>query len=284
MRDTKSILRFIFAKLSRSRRAVRSVCRSCEYLETTASSHAGLEKQSLSANRKVACLPPISESSGQLARWAIVAFIFGMTPALAQCPPGLTAQDITAPTDTTRTFIRKGAGEYGAARGRNTHTGVDILTRASYPDVDAYAVRAMADGTVAYAQFNGGNLDQGFGNVVAIDHGNDCYTLFAHLASSPFTPLPEEPSAALMVKVGDPVKKGDVIGYFVDHASGVHSTGNAMRTTAGARWQTHVEFINASSGRRGPGGIGDVLLSGGGLRVDPTATLLDLGYAIAPEG
>lgn len=284
MQDTKLLLRLILAKLLQSRVAPPSACRSCKSLETITCSDASLEKQSLLSTRRCACLLPTSAISQQLARCSIAAFIFGITPALAQCPPGLTAEDITAPTDTTRTFIRKGAGEYGAARGSNTHTGVDILTRASYPDVDAYAVRAMADGTIAYAQFNGGNLDQGFGNVVAIDHGSDCYTLFAHLASSPFSPLPEEPSAALLVNVGDPVKKGDVIGYFVDHTSGVHSTGNAMRTAAGARWQTHIEFINASSGRRGPGGIGDVLLSGGGSRVDPTATFLDLGYAIAPEG
>ena len=43
--------------------------------------------------------------------------------------------------------------------------------------------------------------------MVIIDHGNDCYSLMAHLANNPFTPLTSNLSAALLVKVGDSVKK-----------------------------------------------------------------------------
>ena len=108
----------------------------------------------------------------------------------------MTIADLGPPTDVSRTFIRSGPGTFGAARASGkSHTGVDIPTRASYSDPLAYAVYAVADGVVAYAQFNGGGLDDGFGNVVAIDHGNDCYTMAAHLASDPFTPstIPQLP-------------------------------------------------------------------------------------------
>lgn len=211
---------------------------------------------------------------------ALLSFINFPAFLFAACPPGISVDDISPPTDVSRTFIRQGPGEYGSSRASgNPHTGVDILTRASYDDQSAYAVYAMADGVVAYAQFNGGGLDQGFGNVVIIDHGADCYTMMAHLSSDPFTPMPSNPSAALLVSVGQSVSRGTIVGYFVDMSSGVHSTGNAMRTAAGARWQTHFEFINAPSGRSGPGRIADIIGSDG-RRIDPTATLLSLGYRI----
>jgi murein DD-endopeptidase MepM/ murein hydrolase activator NlpD len=208
--------------------------------------------------------------------------IFG-TRAQAQCPPGNSLADLSPPTDVSRTFIRQGAGEYGASRAHGSHTGVDLLTRASYDDKLAYAVHAMADGKVAYSQFNGVGLDNGFGNVVVVDHGNNCYVMFAHLAGDPFTPL-TDPDGALMVKLGQAVKRGQVIGYFVDMTKGVYSTGNAMRTDAGARWQTHIEMIEAPSDRAGKGNIADVILKKDGKRVDPTPTLKDLGYQIAPNG
>jgi hypothetical protein len=145
----------------------------------------------------------------------------------------------------------------------------------------------MADGTIAYAQFNGARdnpfaLDGGFGNTVIIDHGKDCYSMYSHLASDPFTPI-ADPAGALMVKLGQKVTKGSVIGYFVDQTKGVYSTGNAMRTVAGARWQTHVVFIDAPTGWKSTGGIGRNPL--GGKYTDATPVLRSLGYkieAIAP--
>ena len=213
--------------------------------------------------------------------WVLILSLTALPTSLfAACPPGILIDDISPPTDVARTFIRQGPGEYGAGRSSGTpHTGVDILTRASYDDPAAYAVYAMADGEVAYAQFNGDGLDQGFGNVVIIDHGADCYTMMAHLSSDPFTPMPSDPSAALLVSVGQSVSRGDLVGYFVDMAAGVHSTGNAMRTAAGARWQTHFEFIEAPSGRTGPGRIADIIGTDGS-RVDPTVTLRNLGYEV----
>ncbi|MGI6855167.1 M23 family metallopeptidase [Mesorhizobium sp. 1B3] len=200
-----------------------------------------------------------------------------LSASQAACPPGLTQEDIVPPTDKSRTFIRLGAGEFGSARGSKTHTGVDILTRASYPDREAYAVYALGAGTVAYAKFNGVTLDDGFGNTIVVDHGNDCYSMYAHLASDPFTPMNDESSALLMSK-GQTVAKGELIGYFVDQTVGVHSTGNAMRTAAGARWQTHFELWHAPSGRSGA--TLKAIYGEEANRTDPTSTLLSLGYKI----
>ena len=198
--------------------------------------------------------------------------------AVAGCPPGKLLSDIAPPTDLQRTFIRKGNGEFGSRGGK--HAGTDITVRASYPDKAAYQVDAMAAGIVAYARFNGDprrpfDLDGGYGNTVIIDHGGGCYSMYAHLASEPFTPI--DPSGALTVKPGQKVGRGEAIGYFVDQDKGVASTGNAMRTDAGARWQTHVVFIEAPSGWRGSG-IGKPPL--GGAFVDATPVLTSLGYRI----
>lgn len=199
--------------------------------------------------------------------------------SFAACPPGNSLGDVVPPTDLQRTFIRKGLGEFGTRGGK--HQGTDITVRSSYADKEAYHVSAMAAGTVVYARFNGDpkrpfDLDGGYGNTVIIDHGNNCYSFYAHLASEPFTPI--DPSGALMVRPGQKVGQGETIGYFVDQDKGVASTGNAMRTDSGARWQTHVVFIDAPSGWSGGAGIGQPPL--GGKFTDATPVLLSLGYKI----
>lgn len=204
---------------------------------------------------------------------------FYVSSPVAGCPPGNNLADVAAPTDLTRTFIRKGAGEFGAKRAGNVkHTGVDIVSRGSFKDRAAYVVKAIAPGTIAYAQFNGLDLDDGFGNVIVIDHGNDCYSMFAHLAGDPFTPS-RNPSDALKVAIGQRVTKGQPIGYFVDVDKGVESTGNAHKTVAGARWQTHFELISAPSGRSGSGALRAIIIKSDGTRVDPQPLLRDLGYS-----
>jgi murein DD-endopeptidase MepM/ murein hydrolase activator NlpD len=209
---------------------------------------------------------------------SIILVLLGSPAVFAGCPPGNLINDLSPLTNLNTTFIRKYSGEFGSARHSGVaHKGVDILVRSSFKNKSAYEVKAVADGIIAYAKFNGKSLDKGFGNVVIIDHGNDCYSLMAHLASDPFTPIASNPSAALKVKVGDSVAKGEVIGYFVDHTKGVHSTGNAMRTTAGARWQTHFELIEAKSGKSGSGSIRSTF---GSNVVDPSRLLKDLGYSI----
>jgi murein DD-endopeptidase MepM/ murein hydrolase activator NlpD len=190
----------------------------------------------------------------------------------AACPP----TGLFAPTNVSKTFIRKTVGEYGANRDSGgSHTGVDIVVNADYPDDGAYAVYAIDSGTVAYAQINGSETT-GFGNVVVIDHDNNCYSFYAHLASKPFTPV--KPGANLEVKVGDKVKGGQRIGYFVSNIFDIDSTGNARNVGLTAKHQTHFELISASSGRSGPGTLKDTILKAPATRVDPTTFLKSLQY------
>jgi murein DD-endopeptidase MepM/ murein hydrolase activator NlpD len=94
-----------------------------------------------------------------------------------------------APTNTKKTFVRDGFGRFGAPRKNDQgqtvpHAGVDILPRLSDTDQRTYAVTAVASGKVAYAQVNGTERT-GYGNVVIIDHGNNCYSFYAHWQRSP---------------------------------------------------------------------------------------------------
>ena len=76
------------------------------------------------------------------------------------------------------------------------HTGLDISTHLGNP------VRATADGIVSFSGWNGGN-----GNLVVLEHGFGFSTFYAH-------------NRMIAVKVGQKVKRGDVISY-------VGSTGNS---------------------------------------------------------
>lgn len=81
------------------------------------------------------------------------------------------------------------------------HLGIDLVSSKYGTD---YIV-AFADGVVTYAGTNGG-----YGNVVYINHGNGYQTRYAH-------------QKYLNVKVGQAVKKGDVLGYM---GTTGNSTGN----------------------------------------------------------
>lgn len=87
-----------------------------------------------------------------------------------------------APTLTTTTLLRGGAGAFGAPRdGGSTHQGVDIVANQSSNDKTIYKVLATAAGKIAYAKING-SATTGYGYTVVIDHQNGFYTLYAHLA------------------------------------------------------------------------------------------------------
>jgi murein DD-endopeptidase MepM/ murein hydrolase activator NlpD len=76
------------------------------------------------------------------------------------------------------------------------HAGVDIRASSGSP------IRATADGIVSFSGWNGKN-----GNLIAIEHGSGFRTLYAH-------------NRVNIVKIGQRVKRGDVVGY-------VGTTGNA---------------------------------------------------------
>lgn len=82
------------------------------------------------------------------------------------------------------------------------HLGIDLISAKYGTD---YIV-AFDRGKVTYAGYNGG-----YGNVVYIDHGNGYQTRYAH-------------QKYLNVKVGDYVKKGDVLGYMgaTGNVTGAH--------------------------------------------------------------
>jgi murein DD-endopeptidase MepM/ murein hydrolase activator NlpD len=79
------------------------------------------------------------------------------------------------------------------------HAGVDIANDIGTP------VKATADGVVVFAEFQPG----GYGNMVAINHGNGYSTKFGHLLK-------------YIVSPGQHIKKGQVLGYL----------GNTGRSTA----------------------------------------------------
>jgi murein DD-endopeptidase MepM/ murein hydrolase activator NlpD len=81
-----------------------------------------------------------------------------------------------------------------------------------------------------------GGPDWGYGYTVVIDHGNNFYTLYAHLKDeSPFS-------------VGDWVDAGERIGR-------VGRSGNARRVPKEFQYQLHFEIIHAPSGLMDLGGL-----------------------------
>ncbi len=96
-------------------------------------------------------------------------------------------------------YISSGVG----ARWGSYHTGIDI------PGAHGTDIHAAESGTVIrvnttcthdYGKTESCGCGGGYGNFVIIDHGNEFITLYGHMTS-------------LDVKVGDKVKKGDVIGH-----------------------------------------------------------------------
>jgi murein DD-endopeptidase MepM/ murein hydrolase activator NlpD len=199
---------------------------------------------------------------------------FGFTNAAAQaCTP---PQPVAAVTDIARSSIRQGAGQYNAPRNTGgTHTGADIRVRQSFPQREAYDVRAASAGVVAYAQ-NNGLPGKGYGNVIVLDHGNGCYSLYAHLASDPFTPF--TPGGNLLKAVGDQVQAGDRIGFFVNIEADVDSSGNAIDHPV-APHQLHFALFAAPSGRTSKGKLSDLMVSSNSF-LDPEPFLLSLGYKV----
>lgn len=187
----------------------------------------------------------------------------------AQNPDIGTAIRVT-PTVTGTTLLRGGPGAYLHNRGGGKlHSGVDIVANQSSQDRSTYRVMASGDGVVAYARVNGGE-DQGYGYTVVVDHGTGLYTQYSHLATN---------ASLNLVRVGDPVRAGDVIGYLADLSAGELSSGN-VRADVVAQYdkiQLHFEVFRAPTGRTSTAALGT--LKTGSTLIDPTGRLVQLGYA-----
>ncbi len=103
------------------------------------------------------------------------------------------------------------------------HEGVDFVVPLGTP------IHAAASGIVVYA-----GLHPDFGNLVEIDHGNDILTRYAH-------------ASKLVVKVGEVVKKGQLISYV---GSTGRSTGNHLHFEVRFKGlaQNPVRFLQNSAG------------------------------------
>ncbi|WP_169565773.1 M23 family metallopeptidase [Neptunomonas japonica] len=182
-----------------------------------------------------------------------------------------------SPTDTETTHIRQGNGQFGAKRKEGVHGGTDIVVRASHSEKSAYAVFVVASGKVAYVRMNG-TEEAGYGNIIVVDHGNDCYSAYAHLANDPFTP--RSPGDNLNLQVGDELSTGTILGYFVRTDADIDSTGNARRTHPEARHQIHFELISAPSGRTGSGSLKNSIMPPPAKRINPEKFLIGVGLSV----
>lgn len=127
--------------------------------------------------------------------------------------------------------IRRPQGEFGVVRrgGTSYHKGIDFLAPRGTP------VTAPHSGFICYNALNG-RIDSGYGYTVVIDHGNNFYTLYAHLREE--SPLP----------VGEWVEAGRVIGR-------IGNSGNAMQLPKEFQNQLHFEIIHAPAGMMEVGGL-----------------------------
>ena len=142
------------------------------------------------------------------------------------------AEIITSPRSNLASTMTPNAGAVSAtgnwiwpAAGRITqsfkawHKGLDIANSAGGN------ILAADSGTIVAA----GWVNSGYGNMIMIDHGNGYVSLYGHMLAS------------LRVKVGQTVKRGDVIG----------SMGSTGRSTG-----THLHFeVRVAAGNRDPLGV-----------------------------
>ncbi|MCX6353607.1 MAG: M23 family metallopeptidase [Candidatus Aureabacteria bacterium] len=148
--------------------------------------------------------------------------------------------------------IRRPEGEFGAERrsGISYHKGIDFIEPADTP------VCAIADGFICYNELNGG-LDSGYGYTVLIDHGNNFYTLYAHLKKESHLPI------GTWIKAGQRIAR-------------VGRSGNAIRVPKEFQYQLHFEIIHAPSGLVNLGGLKITLM----LSPHSLTTLREIGEAV----
>jgi len=177
-----------------------------------------------------------------------------------------------APSSVADSVLRGRAGAFGAPRADGKkHSGVDIVSRQTAMDKTPYKVFAVSEGKIAYVGFNG-DVNKGYGYTVIVDHGNNLYTLYAHLATL---------ASAGLAKVGQSVEQGAVLGYMADLAHGEKSSGNVLAEVVGKydKIQLHFELFQAPSGRSSTGMISDVKQLDFQL-IDPTDQVKSFGYSV----
>jgi murein DD-endopeptidase MepM/ murein hydrolase activator NlpD len=166
--------------------------------------------------KEIRYIAHLSTSQGSL--------MIAMLTWLLCCASALVAQSSSiikkTPTIVNNTLLRGDVGVFGAPRANGkSHVGVDIVANQLSSDKSVYSVRAVRDGIVAYAKFNGENAEEGYGYTVVLDHGDGTYTLYAHLATL---------ASSGVVKVADSVTSGQTIGYMADPANNEMSSGNVL--------------------------------------------------------
>ena len=174
-----------------------------------------------------------------------------------------------APTDINTSLQRGGPGAFSAPRENGKHhTGVDIVANQSSPDKNIYRVMAVSAGTVAYARLNG-TEETNYGYTIVIDHKNGFYTQYSHLAIN---------ASKNIVKVGDNVSAGQVIGYLADLANNEKSSGNVRADVVLPydKIQLHFEIYEAPTGRKSATVLS--IIKQGYTLDDPTSRLKDLHY------
>jgi murein DD-endopeptidase MepM/ murein hydrolase activator NlpD len=191
------------------------------------------------------------------------------------------------------------SGNYGEQReGGRTHKGIDVPMPVGTP------LKAVMDGVVSAAQSGSGNYS--YGLYVVIEHSGGKSTLYAHMSK-------------IMVKVGDKVTKGQIIGlsgntghttgphlHFELRVNGVHTNpasyvglaygpggtkGNSSAlddndgSVSGISGGTVVpnNFIAASWAgiTGGSANVKDIILSGGSLGSLPTGSVADIPDSIS---
>jgi murein DD-endopeptidase MepM/ murein hydrolase activator NlpD len=99
------------------------------------------------------------------------------------------AAEVTSALPTFRWPVRgKVITSYGAKTNGKSNDGINVAVPEGTP------VKAAEDGVVAYS----GNELKGYGNLVLVRHSNGYVTAYAH-------------ASELMVKRGDPIKRGQII-------------------------------------------------------------------------
>ena len=189
-------------------------------------------------------------------------------------------------------------GKYGEQReGGRTHKGIDVAMPVGTP------LKAVMDGVVSAAQMGSG--ERSYGLYVRIEHSGGKSTLYAHMSQ-------------IIVKVGDKVVKGQIIGlsgntgfssgphlHFELHVNGTHTDpsayvglaygpggtkgntsaldeddGSEYSSSSGTVTPNNFISVSWSGVTGGSSNVKDMIMSGGSLGSLPTGSIADIPDSI----